>query len=105
MEAASRMTPGIGFILNTLGVAQYRVGQFESAAQTLTRSSELNTKSSGQPDPSDLAFLAMAQQKLGQRDAARATLTRLRERMQMPLFKDNPEAQSFLREAVSLIDP
>ena len=46
----------------------------------------------------------MAQQQLGQRDAARATLTRLRDLMQQPKFKDNPEAQSFLREAETLID-
>ena len=37
--------------------------------------------------------------------AARTTLTRLRELMQQPAFKDNPEAQSFLREAEMLIDP
>ena len=52
-----------------------------------------------------LAFLAMTQQQLGQRDAARATLTRLRELMQQPQFKDNAEAQSFLREAETLIEP
>ena len=65
---------------------------------------ELNAKSSGQPHPIVLAFLAMAQQQLGQRDAARATLTRLRELMQQPPFKDNAEAQSFLREAAELIE-
>ena len=36
--------------------------------------------------------------------AARATLTRLRELMQQPKFKDYPEAQSFLREAETLIE-
>ena len=62
-------------------------------------------QSFGQPDPSDLTFQAMARQQLGQRDAARATLTYLRERMQQPKFKDNAEAQSFLREAETLIEP
>ena len=70
----------------------------------LFSSAELNAKSLGQPDPGDLAFLAMAQQQLGQRDAARATFTRLRELMQKPPFKDNAEAQSFLREAETLIE-
>ena len=32
-------------------------------------------------------------------------LTRLRELMQKPPFKDNPEAQTFLREAETLIEP
>ena len=96
--------PDNGALLNTLGVAQYRLGQFESAAKTLTRSAELNQKQSGEPDPVDLAFLAMAQHQLKQPDVARATLTRLRELMQKPPLKDNPEAQAFLREAETLID-
>ena len=36
--------------------------------------------------------------------AARATLTRLRDLMHKPPFKDNTEAQSFLREAETLIE-
>ena len=38
-------------------------------------------------------------------DSANATLTRLRELMQQLKFKDNAEAQSFLREAETLIEP
>jgi hypothetical protein len=54
-EAACRYDPDNGNFLNTLGLAQYRTGQYRQALDTLTRSTTLN----GGRQPADLAFLAM----------------------------------------------
>ena len=54
--------------------------------------------------PADLAFLAMAHQQLGHKEQARAALARLRELMKQPVWKQNAEAQGFLREAEGLIE-
>ena len=104
-ELANRLSPETVNPICTLGIAQYRAGQFEVAARTLTKSSELNTKQRGWPYPTDLAFLAMAQQQLGQKDNPRATLARARELMQISSFKGSALFMSFLREAETLIEP
>jgi hypothetical protein len=97
-EAASRIQPGNGDLLNTLGVAQYRCGLMAEALATLTRSNELNH----QNQPSDLAFLALAQHRLGLSDPARETLSRLRAVMKDPYQAGNAESQAFLREAETI---
>jgi WD40 repeat protein len=106
-EAASRINPQSGAYLNTLGVAQYRVGRFREALETLSRSEKLNTAALGRCDPSDLAFQAMAQHRLGQTETSRATLKRLREVMATRHAAANSENQTFLHEAeaVILYDP
>jgi tetratricopeptide (TPR) repeat protein len=73
-EAAARLEPNSGICLNTLGIAQYRVGQMEEAFATLTRSNALNEGK----QPADLAFLAMARQRLGHAGEALDLLDRLR---------------------------
>jgi tetratricopeptide (TPR) repeat protein len=99
-EAAVRLAPGDGNILNTLGIAQYRARRYAEAAATLARSEKLNE---GKDDAhaADLAFLAMAQHWLGRTEEARATLGRLREARKR--WADNAQAHGFLREAESLI--
>jgi serine/threonine protein kinase/WD40 repeat protein/tetratricopeptide (TPR) repeat protein len=62
------LDPGHAAALNTLGVVQYRAGQYAEAIETLARS---RTAGRGQPDAWDLFFLAMAHHRLGHRDAAR----------------------------------
>jgi len=97
-EAAVRAAPENGNILNTLGVAQYRVGRYAEAVATLTKSEKLNATKNGS-HPADLAFLAMAQHQLGRKGEARATLERLHEvMMHLRWFKD-AEARGFLGEA------
>jgi Flp pilus assembly protein TadD len=91
-------------LLNTLGVAQYRVGEYGDALKTLSRSDELHRNKTGQSSCYDLAFLAMTQQRLGQREEARAMLQRLRELMQQPALAADAESLSFLREAEALIE-
>jgi len=89
--------------LNSLGVAQYRVGRFQEALATLTKSEKLNATKEGS-NPVDLAFLAMTRHRLNQKDEAKATLGRLREVMKQPRRTKDAEAAAFLREADELIE-
>jgi hypothetical protein len=98
-ETACQLDPGNWFHFNTLGVAQYRAGQYEKALATLKRSNEL----SGNRQPSDLAFLAMIQHRLNQAEAARATLERLRTVMEEPDIANVGENRDFLLEAETVI--
>jgi WD domain, G-beta repeat len=103
-EEACRLAPEKGELLNTLGVALYRVGDFQAAQEKLTESDRVQAPRYKGSHPADLAFLAMAQFRLGQKDQARTTLTRLRETMQQPRWAKDAEAQNFLREAVTLLE-
>jgi hypothetical protein len=89
--------------LNTLGVAQYRVGRYADALATLTKSEKRKATKEG-TTPDDLAFLAMTRHQLGQKDEAKAALARLREIMKQPHWAQNAEAVSFLQEAEELIE-
>jgi WD40 repeat protein len=66
VQQAIALDPGNGSILNTLGVAQYRNGQYAAAVVTL----EKGAAAKGEADAIDLFFLAMCHARLG--DAARA---------------------------------
>jgi tetratricopeptide (TPR) repeat protein len=66
-KKAVARAPESGAYWNTLGVAQYRAGDFASALIALDRSMEL--RSGG--DPTDYFFLAMAHERLGDRKQAR----------------------------------
>jgi WD40 repeat protein/serine/threonine protein kinase len=103
-ETACRLAPDNANYLNTLGVAHYRVGDYQKALDTLGRSDKLQKESIKESIPEDLAFLAMAQHQLGQKEQAQATLARLREVLKRPQRAKNAEAQGFLREAAALID-
>ena len=103
IEAAVRLDPDNGLLLNTKGVAHYRLGRYKDCLATLTCAAKLNTKVYKKPLDSDLAFLAMSQYRLGQRDEARTTLTRLRQAMKAPGTTPSEEDQGFLREAEALI--
>jgi WD40 repeat protein len=103
IEQACRLEPKVGNYLNTLGVAYYRVGNYEKALETLLRSAELNTRDSDGPIPEDLAFLSMTHHRLGRSQEAQACLQRLRERMKDRRWADNADAQGFLREAETVI--
>src|SRR5262249_46585857 len=65
-EEACRLEPTNALHVNTLGLAQYRLGQYQEALETLARSEKLQATSAGGSLPADLAFRAMAQYQLGQ---------------------------------------
>jgi serine/threonine protein kinase len=104
-EVASRLKPDDGDILNTLGVAQYRLDLLPEALETLTHSNALNQGKA----PGDLAFLAMAHQRLRHTVEARAMLDRLRELMRpgYPAIGNESLNRAFVAEAevVVLYDP
>jgi len=91
--------PDNGSFLNTLGVAEYRVGNYAEAVTSLTRSRALNRESYKSDLPADVAFLAMAYYRLGQSDEGLRCLTDLRALMKQPRWSGNEEAVRFLREA------
>jgi eukaryotic-like serine/threonine-protein kinase len=102
-EAACRLIPDYGGFLTTLGVAQYRVGNYPEAVATLTRAEQINAPTKGgASSPMDLAFLALAQHRLGQTDQARFTLGLLRETMKNPQWAGAVLAQAWLREAEAI---
>jgi WD40 repeat protein len=100
-EAAVRLAPEDGQVLNTLGVARYRAGEYPAALETLRRSDGLN----GGKEEADAAFLAMALHRLGKPEEARAEMARLR-----ALLKDEQKAamyagsRSFIDEAVEVVE-
>jgi WD40 repeat protein len=103
-ERACQLAPDDGNFLNTLGIAQFRVGDYAKAVDTLTRSENLNSKEYGQSIPADLAFLAMAQDELGRHHEAQEILQRLRTTITLPDFANDAESQGFLREAAERIE-
>jgi Flp pilus assembly protein TadD len=102
-EEACRVEPDNGDIVNTLGVARYRVGQFAKAVETLTHSDKLNAARTKGSLPGDLAFLAMAYYQLGQKEKAQELFVRLQEIMKHPVHAKDQESQDFLREAEKLM--
>jgi WD40 repeat protein/tRNA A-37 threonylcarbamoyl transferase component Bud32 len=102
-QEACRLEPGDGEMRNTLGVAQYRTGQWQAALGTLTESDRLQSAQLGGSHPLDLAFLAMTQQQLGQKEKAQAFLGRLRETMKQARWNQDAEAQAFFKEAQMLV--
>jgi hypothetical protein len=102
-ETAVRAAPENGNILNTLGVAQYRMGRYADALPTLTNSEKVNTTKSGSHD-ADLAFEAMAQHRPGKREEANTILSWLREIRKQPLRTRNADVQDVLRKAKELIE-
>jgi tetratricopeptide (TPR) repeat protein len=109
-EAACRLEPAQadplpGPFFTTLGVAEYRAGQYQQALATLMRADQLNA-SHGESIPADLAFLAMARHQLGQKEQSRANLQQLRQLLTKPKIVDwtnDEDAKVFLREAEALM--
>ena len=102
-EEACQLEPENSVSLNTLGLAYYRVGNYEKALATLLHSDEINRAKFQSSFPGDLAFLAMTQHQLGHSNEAQAELKRLRERMKGPRWEEDDEAQAYLHEAEALL--
>jgi Flp pilus assembly protein TadD len=67
-KKAVELAPGAGMILNTLGVAQYRNGDWKAAVEALMKSVQLRKGGNS----FDFFFLAMAHWQLDDKDKARA---------------------------------
>ena len=78
IEEANRLSPNDGEVLNELGMALYRLGRFEEAAEQLESAFKINSSGYYSTPAGDLVFLAMAQHQLGRQDDARKTLAQAR---------------------------
>jgi tetratricopeptide (TPR) repeat protein len=102
-DAGCQLEPENGGLLNTLGVACYRAGNYEKALDVLSRSDRINALRDKGSVPADLAFIAMAHQQLGHAKEAEAELQLWRERMKDPRWAQDAQAPGFLREAEELL--
>jgi tetratricopeptide (TPR) repeat protein len=97
-QTACRLAPKQSAYLTTLGMAQYRLGQYREAAETLARAD-----GTLKGVPPDLALLAMAQHRLGQADQARAAMARLQKAIRQARWNKDEEAHDLLSEAESVL--
>ena len=95
-ETACRLLPYRAEARITLGLAQYRVGKFTEAVDSLTHADQQSPVVSERWIAADLAFLAMAHWQLGEADRARGVLDRLRKLMQQPAWANDGEAKRLL---------
>jgi WD40 repeat protein len=95
-EEACRLAPEETSYQTTLGMAQYRAGEYRQALETLL-------PGAGSARPEALAFLAMTRYRLGQKEQARAVLDRLRE-MVKGLPAGAAQAPASLREAEGVLE-
>jgi WD40 repeat protein/serine/threonine protein kinase len=99
---ARRSAPNSTDLLKVLGVAQYRVGEYQNALNTLAQAEKRLDWAHPRDLPAILAYLAMSYEQLGQTEQAQARLTRLREVVRAWRGADVAEIQGFLREAENL---
>ncbi len=102
-EQACQGEPKEGNFRNTLGVAQYRNGQYREALESLKASDQANQADHQGSMPADLAFLAMAHHRLGHRAEAANCLERLQKAMKTPRWRADQESIGFLHEAEALL--
>jgi tetratricopeptide (TPR) repeat protein len=87
---------------NTLGVAQYRKGDYTAAIESLGRSRALDDTSSSSTPAIDSYFLAMAHAKLGQADLAEKWF-RAAELWMAMFAATNEELKRFRQEAIDVV--
>ena len=95
-----------GMYYNTLGAAEYRMGNYEEAIAAAQKSAELLPSELNLPSiyPGDYAILAMSQFKLGEKDKANEYVEKLEEAMKLKAFKDDYDCISFATELRQLLN-
>jgi tetratricopeptide (TPR) repeat protein len=96
-NAVKQMPDNSGF-WNTLGVAQYRTGDWKAAVEALTKATQLAKGGSA----TDFLFLAMAEWQLGNKDAARNWYEKAVAWMDKNKAKDD-DLRRFRAEAAELL--
>lgn len=104
-EQAVKLVPDEMHILNTLGVAQYRAGDYAGSITTFAQNEILAQNQKMPLHPSDLIFKAMALYQLHRKEEARATVTRLHDLLrQVEVHElEREELDGFLKELDELI--
>jgi tetratricopeptide (TPR) repeat protein len=97
-EIGVGLEPANGVRVNTVGVAQYRLGRFDEAIATLERSEQLTEGT----QISDFAFLAMSHARLGHRAEARTYLARVHESKDS-LKPDDEQYRRIIAEAEAVV--
>lgn len=100
---AHRLDPANFTFLKTLGVAHYRVGEYENALEALVLANEKKVPDSEGGYIAHFAFLAMAHHELGHERRAKEMLERFRFFMQDPWEGRFAAYKGFLHEAEELI--
>jgi len=101
-ELANRLGPNDQSTLVTLGVAQYRVGAYENALETLRNAKKLRADSSREDDPTTVAFMAMTYNRLGRAEDAQITMDHLRSLFEQGQYDNDLKARDSLIEAERL---
>jgi serine/threonine protein kinase len=96
-QRAIELSPNFATAWRTLGAAQYRAGDWESAVKSLEKSIELRTTTRNPP-----FFLAMAYWQLGDKDTARKWFDRGSKWIEQHLPRD-PELEPIRTEAANLL--
>jgi tetratricopeptide (TPR) repeat protein len=91
--------PNDGLMINTLGVAYYRLGKFAEAIRTLERSIEVRGF-----NPEDGFFLAMAHARLGRHDQAREVYFRADQSLRDQHVSMDREPFRFREEAATVLE-
>ncbi|MEM9827457.1 MAG: tetratricopeptide repeat protein [Planctomycetota bacterium] len=96
----------LALFLNTLGVAEYRLGNYQAAVEACLQSVELSPQQLGVAEfhARDLAFLAMSYHQLGKAREAETYRRQFLEAMKKDAFRDDEECLGFARELVKLFD-
>jgi len=108
IEMANQLDPNNPDILTILGMAQYRVGTYQEAIDTLTKAGEMWEKmleNMKDPIAANFAFItrAMAAHKLGQDEHTEAALQRVRDLRKEERLAAEKQAQAFLAEAEKVL--
>ena len=75
---ANQLEPTVQELVETLGIAQYRSGEFELASRSLEKAIEMGWSSGSNVSPSTRAAFAISRYRLGERDAARQVMQELK---------------------------
>jgi tetratricopeptide (TPR) repeat protein len=105
-KTAAEAEPQVANYWNTLGVAQYRAGQWQAAIESLEKSIELvageDIQGGATGESWNALFLAMAHQRLGQQEGARQWYDRAVEWMEK-YEPNHMELRRFRAEAAELL--
>jgi hypothetical protein len=108
-QMAHHLDPDNGAYRTTLGIAQYRAGQYHEAVATLTPKTQPTAPLVARLNPTDLAFLVMAHHQLGQTTETEGALERLRVLQRQwqgrgpPWWIQDADVLAFLREVEVLV--
>jgi len=101
-QTACRLADDDGPSRTTLGIAEFRLGQYAGALATLTRALQLNETHPAELAP-DLAFLALVHHRLGHPGEARAARGRLTELMKTSPADWSEETRQYVAEVESVL--